>query len=293
MNGTALALVLVAAVVHAAWNLSAKRVLGGGARFVFLYYTVSAIVFVPIVAVALVLEDQRPQWTWLLAAVVTAVFHVAYGVVLQRGYAVGDMSVVYPLARGTGPLLSVLAAVLLLGERPGPIGLLGAFLVVAGVLVISTGKPEAHLVSPAHTKARRAGVGYGLLTGVTIAAYTLWDAHSVTGLSVPPVIYFGSGCLVQSLLLVPYAMRDRAGTARLWRAHRRDVLTVALLSPLAYLLVLFAMRMAPVSLVAPARELSIVFGGVAAWLMFGEPNVIRRFVGSLVVLAGITAIAVA
>jgi len=293
VNGTALALVLVAAVVHAAWNLSAKRVLGGGARFVFLYYTVSAIVFVPIVAVALVLEDQRPQWTWLLAAVVTAVFHVAYGVVLQRGYAVGDMSVVYPLARGTGPLLSVLAAVLLLGERPGPIGLLGAFLVVAGVLVISTGKPEAHLVSPAHTKARRAGVGYGLLTGVTIAAYTLWDAHSVTGLSVPPVIYFGSGCLVQSLLLVPYAMRDRAGTARLWRAHRRDVLTVALLSPLAYLLVLFAMRMAPVSLVAPARELSIVFGGVAAWLMFGEPNVIRRFVGSLVVLAGITAIAVA
>ena len=293
MNGTALALVLVAAVVHAAWNLSAKRVLGGGARFVFLYYTVSAIVFVPIVAVALVLEDQRPQWTWLLAAVVTAVFHVAYGVVLQRGYAVGDMSVVYPLARGTGPLLSVLAAVLLLGERPGPIGLLGAFLVVAGVLVISTGKPEAHLVSPAHTKARRAGVGYGLLTGVTIAAYTLWDAHSVTGLSVPPVIYFGSGCLVQSLLLVPYAMRDRAGTARLWRAHRRDVLTVALLSPLAYLLVLFAMRMAPVSLVAPARELSIVFGGVAAWLTFGEPNVIRRFVGSLVVLAGITAIAVA
>jgi drug/metabolite transporter (DMT)-like permease len=132
-----------------------------------------------------------------------------------------------------------------------------------------------------------------VLTGVTIAAYTLWDAHSVTGLAVPPVIYFGCGCLVQSLLLAPYGLRDRAKTVSLWRAHRRDVLVVALLSPLAYLLVLFAMRMAPVSLVAPARELSIVFGGVAAWLMFGEPNVVRRLTGSLVVLAGIAAIAVA
>jgi drug/metabolite transporter (DMT)-like permease len=293
VNGTALALVLVAAVVHAAWNLSAKRVLDGGARFVFLYYTVSAVVFVPIVVVSLVLEDQRPQWTWLPAAAVTAIFHVTYGIVLQRGYAVGDMSVVYPLARGTGPLLSVLAAVLLLHERPGPIGLAGACLVIAGVLVISTGKPDAHLVSVAHTKARRAGVGYGLLTGVTIAAYTLWDAHSVTTLSVPPVIYFGSGCLVQSVLLAPYAIQDRAKVASLWRNHRRDILIIGLLSPLAYLLVLFAMRMAPVSLVAPARELSIVFGGVAAWLMFGEPNVVRRLSGSLVVLAGITAIAVA
>jgi drug/metabolite transporter (DMT)-like permease len=292
VNGTALALVLVAAIVHAAWNISAKRVLGG-ARFVFLYSAVSAVIFVPIVIVSLVLEDQRPQWTGLLAAVVTAVFHVAYGIVLQRGYAAGDMSVVYPLARGTGPLLSVLAAVLLLHERPGPIGLVGAFLVIAGVLVISTGKPEAHLVSAAHTKARRAGVAYGVLTGVTIAAYTLWDAHSVTTLAVPPVIYFGSGCLMESLLLAPYALRDRAGAASLWRDHRRDVLIIGVLSPLAYLLVLFAMRMAPVSLVAPARELSIVFGGVAAWLMFGEPNVVRRLSGSLVVLAGIAAIAVA
>jgi drug/metabolite transporter (DMT)-like permease len=293
VNGTALALVLVAAIVHAGWNLSAKRVRDGGARFVFLYYTTSAVLFVPIVAVSLIVEPQRPQWSWLLAAVVTAFFHVLYGIVLQRGYAVGDMSVVYPVARGTGPLLSVLAAVLLLGERPGPIGLAGAFLVIAGVLVISTGKPEAHLTSPEHTLARRKGVGYGLLTGVTIAGYTLWDAHSVTTLAVPPVIYFGAGAVVQSVLLAPYALRDRPAVAGLWRNHRRDILVVGLFSPLAYLLVLFAMRMAPVSLVAPARELSIVFGGVAAWLMFGEPNVVRRLSGSLVVLAGIAAIAAA
>ncbi len=280
-------MVLVAAVVHAAWNLAAKRVSGGGPRFVWLYYTVSAVAMLPVVAVALVLEPERPQWTWLVAALGTAVLHVAYGTVLQRGYDVGDLSIVYPLARGTGPLLSVVVAVLVLHERPGVLGLIGAFLVVAGVLVISLGGSNHNPV------ARRAGVFYGILTGAVIAAYTLWDAHSVTSLDVPPVVYFGGGALGQSLLLAPAALRNRPAVTRLWRDHRREALIVGLASPVAYLLVLYALRIAPVSLVAPARELSIVFGGIAAWLVLGEHNAVRRLAGSVVVLAGIAAIAVA
>lgn len=286
MNGFALSFVLVAAVVHAIWNLAAKQVGDGGPRFVFLYYTVSAVVFGPVALVLLFWE--RPQWTWLFAALGTAVLHVGYGIVLQRGYAVGDLSVVYPLARGTGPLLSVLVAVLFLHEHPGWAGLVGAALVIAGVLVISSGK--AADTTPAR---RRAGVFYGVLTGATIAAYTLWDAHSVTTLGVPPVIYFGSGAIVQSLLLAPSALRHKESVAALWRDHRRQVLTIGLLSPLAYLLVLYALRLAPVSLVAPARELSIVLGGLAAWRLLGEAQAARRLVGSFVVLAGIAAIAVA
>jgi drug/metabolite transporter (DMT)-like permease len=290
VNTTALILVLVAAVVHAVWNFAAKRVTGGGARFVWLYYTVSAVVFVPLVTVSLLVDTERPQWTWLSAAAGTAVLHVAYGVVLQRGYAVGDLSLVYPLARGTGPLLSVLAAVLLLGEHPGWLGLAGALLIVTGVLVISTGGARG-----GGSGSRRAGIGYGVLTGVTIAAYTLWDAHSVTTLGVPPIVYFGSGALLQSLILMPYALKEngRAQVAGLWREHRREVVVIGLLSPFAYLLVLFALQLAPVSLVAPARELSIVLGGLAAWLVLGEANAGRRLAGSLVVLAGIAAIAAA
>ncbi|MEC3977270.1 DMT family transporter [Amycolatopsis sp. H20-H5] len=290
MNATALSLVLVAAVVHAIWNLAAKRVSGGGATFVWLYYTISAVVFVPLIVGSLLLEPDRPQWSWLIAAAGTSILHVAYGVVLQRGYAVGDLSLVYPLARGTGPLLSVLAAVLLLGERPGWIGLAGALLIVSGVLVISTGGRGGPV-----SGSRRAGVGYGVLTGFTIAAYTLWDAHSVTALGVPPVVYFGSGALLQSLLLMPYALkrRGRGEVAALWRDYRKEAFIVGLLSPFAYLLVLFALKIAPVSLVAPARELSIVLGGLAAWLMLGEANAGRRLAGSVIVLAGIAAIAVA
>jgi len=285
VNGTALALVLIAAVVHAGWNLAAKRV-DAGASFVFLYYTVSAVVCAPIAVVALVASGQRPHWTWLVAAFLTAVFHVAYGVVLQRGYRVGDLSVVYPLARGSGPLLSVFAAVVLFGERPGWLGVAGAILVVTGVLVIGLGSRSA-----ADARARRAGVRYGLLTGATIAAYTLWDDHSVNALTVPPLIYFAAGAVLQSALLAPLTLRSGSQVGTLWRAHRREIVIVGVCSPVAYVLVLYAMRMAPVSLVAPAREVSIVLGGVAAWLVLREPNPGRRLIGSVVVLAGIAAIA--
>ncbi|MEU0789945.1 DMT family transporter [Amycolatopsis sp. NPDC005961] len=287
MNTTALSLVLVAAVVHAAWNLAAKRISSGGTQFVWLYYTASAVVLLPVTVVLLVVEDDRPQWSWLVAAVVTSVLHIVYGIVLQRGYRVGDLSVVYPVARGTGPLLSVLAAVLVLGERPGRLGLLGAFLVIAGVLVISTGRRSGD------PKAVKAGILYGLLTGAVIAGYTLWDAHSVTGLGVPPVVYFGLGSVLQSVLLLPGALAGRAEVTRIWREQRREVFVVGLLSPIAYILVLFALTMAPVSLVAPARELSIVLGGLAAWLVLGESDAVRRLVGSVIVLSGIAAIAAA
>jgi drug/metabolite transporter (DMT)-like permease len=99
--------------------------------------------------------------------------------------------------------------------------------------------------------------------------------------------------LIESFLLAPYALRQKVEVTGLWRKHRMEVLIVGLLSPLAYLFVLFALRIAPVSLVAPARELSIVLGGLAAWRMLGETDAVRRLAGSLVVLAGIVAIAVA
>jgi drug/metabolite transporter (DMT)-like permease len=206
--------------------------------------------------------------------------------VLQRGYEVADLSVVYPLARGSGPLLSVFAAVVLLGERPGVWGLLGAGLVVTGVLVIGTGSGATD------RRARRAGYVYGLLTGATIAAYTLWDDHSVNALAVPPLVYFSAGALLQSMMLAPRALR-RGDVGRLWRAHRREALIVGVFSPVAYLLVLYAMRLAPVSLVAPAREVSIVLGSLAAWRVLGEADPVRRLAGSVIVLIGIAAIAAA
>ena len=284
MHPAAVVLVVAAAVAHAGWNLCAKRVPDGGAVFVWLYGSITAAVCVPLAIVTVLVLHQTPSPVWLLAMGVSGVLHLTYFVLLQRGYAVGDLSVVYPLARGSGPLLAVLAAVLLLGERPGVLALVGAGAVIAGILVIGG------LGSGRGT--RSGGALYGVATGALIAGYTLWDAHAVTTLAVPPPVLLIGSALCEFTLLSPVAMTRRSQVAGLWRAHWRMALAVAVLSPLAYLLVLFAMRLAPVSLVAPARELSIVFGSLAAWLVLGEPNPRRRLTGAVVVLAGVAAIAV-
>lgn len=285
MHVVSLTLLVGAAVLHAVWNFAAKRVGPAGAVFVWCYYTVSAVLCLPVAIADLVVTHPRLQWWWVGAAAGTAVLHVAYGLVLQRGYTVGDMSVVYPLARGTGPLLSVVAAALLFGERPGLVGILGVVAVVLGVCVISV-NPGAGSDKP-----RVASVVYGVLTGATIAGYTLWDARAVSAWAVPPILYFTAGCVLQSALLTPYALARKHQVVRLWRDHRREVLTVAVLSPLAYLFVLFAMRTTPVSVVAPVRELSIVIGSVIAWRVLGESNPVRRLIGAAVVLSGIVGIA--
>jgi drug/metabolite transporter (DMT)-like permease len=280
MHPAAVVFVVIAALAHAGWNLCAKRVPDGGAVFVWLYGSVTVAVSVPLAVVTVLVFDQTPSPIWLLAMGVSGLLHLTYFVLLQHGYAVGDLSVVYPLARGSAPLLAVLAAVLLFGERPGMLALVGAGAVVGGILVIGG------------LGSGRAGTLYGLTTGALIAGYTLWDAHAVTTLAVPPAVLMTGSALCEFVLLSPFAVTRRARVVRLWRVHWPMVIAIAVLSPLAYLLVLFAMRLAPVSLVAPARELSIVFGSLLAWLVLGEPDPRRRLTGAVVVLAGVAAIAI-
>jgi drug/metabolite transporter (DMT)-like permease len=282
---TALGLVLVAACAHAAWNLAAKRAGDGGALFVWLYYSLSALVCAPVALAWALVTLPDPQWIWLGAAALTAALHVGYGVVLQRGYATGDMSVVYPTARGTGPLLAALVAVTLLGERPGTVGLVGALLVIAGVVVIGSGGARR-----APARGRRLGLAYGLATGVFIAGYTLWDAHAVTALAIPPLVYFTIATALEGVFLLPRALADRERLPGLVRAHWREALVVGLLSPLAYLLVLYAFRLAPVALVAPARESSIVLGSLLGLVALREGGAPRKLAGAALVFAGIVAI---
>lgn len=286
MHSAALLLVVTASVLHATWNFAAKRVDHGGPVFVWCYYTLSALLLLPVAVAYLLAESVHPRWSWALAAAVSALLHVGYGVVLQRGYTVGDMSVVYPLARGTGPLLTVVVAVLALGERPGALGILGAVAVVVGIGIIGF-RPAT-----ARTGGRRAtSAVHGVLTGVVIAGYTLWDARAVTVMAVPPILYFAASSTAQSLILAPYALARRPEIGRLLRDHLRETVTVAVLSPLAYILVLVAMQTTPVSLVAPVRELSIVIGSLVAWRVLKEPDPARRLVGASVVFAGIVGIA--
>ena len=284
MTAFALALVLASAVAHATWNLFAKRA-SGGAPFLWLAFALSIPLYGPIAIAVLIVSGARLGPVEALWMFVNAALNVAYGIFLLRGYRAGDLSVVYPLARGTGPVLALGGAIVLFGERPTPLALAGAIAIVLGVLAL-TGDPR---------KLRQRGVGvaagYALLTGVTIAAYTLWDKRGVSGLLIPPVVYEWGANVFRALILTPLAVSRWEDVRTEWAANRTAVLAVASLSPLAYILVLSALAISPVSYVAPAREIGILIGVLIGARTLAEADIGRRSIAAVLMVGGVIALA--
>ena len=279
----ALALVLVSALLHASWNLLAKRVGSGGAPFVWLYGACAALLYAPLALAAVVLLRPHVGPVEFAFLVGTAMLHTGYFLLLQRGYRTGDLSLVYPLARGTGPVLATAAAVAFFEERPSLLALSGLVLVAAGVFLLAGGGVRG-------SGGARA-VAYGVATGAFIAAYTLWDKHAADALMLPPVLYLRASTAGQALLLAPVAARRWEEVRAVWCAHRKEVVGVALLSPLAYLLVLAALVFTAVSYVAPVREVGILFGVLIGSQLLVEGHLLRRLTASGTVVLGIAALA--
>lgn len=280
----AVAMVLAAAVAHAVWNLASKYKRADTLLFVWAYTCASTLLFAPL-GIALAIREPQPfDGRLIVASVLSAALHTAYSLTLQAGYDRAALGVVYPVARATGPMLTMAFAVLVLGERLTGIAVLGALLIVAGILVV--------IGNPFRIGGQRPlqGTLWGAATGATIAAYTLWDSYAVTSWRLAPVSYYVGTLLLQALILTPTALRRRGRMAAALRADAVPILVVALFSPLAYLLVLTAMQRAPVALVAPLRESSIVIGALLAYRLFGEDHLARRIAGAVIALAGIAAI---
>jgi drug/metabolite transporter (DMT)-like permease len=285
----ALSLVLASGFLHALWNLLAKRASGdaSGPAFVWLYSALSTAIFAPLAAGVVVLGGARLGAVGLAFVLGTGALHVGYFLSLQKGYQVGDLSVVYPLARGVGPLLASGVGILLLGERAGPVAVTGIFLIVLGVFLL-TWEPGA-AGGPAGK--RWPGVTFGLLTGLFVAAYTLWDKHAVSGLALSPILYYWGSLFVQTVALLPVALWRRGEIRAAWRARRTETLGVAVLSPLAYFLVLTALVFAPVSRVAPAREIGILIGTLLGGRLLAEGALEQRLLASACMVLGIIAVA--
>jgi len=284
MSLLALSLVLASALGHATWNYWLKTS-GGGLVFVWLFATAGCVLYLPLVAAFAWHAGFVPSAPQIALILISGLLHTAYYLLLDRGYRSGDFSLVYPLARATGPLLTLCVAVLFIGERPTPLGLAGVLTIVAGAFLLAGG-----------TRMRLpAGSGralcYALATGVMIAAYTLNDRQAVAVLLVPPLIFDWSQNLVRVLLLAPRVMKDRAALRANWRERRKAILIIALLCPLTYILVLAAMQLAPVSYVAAARELSILFGTLMGAHLLREADSHRRVTGAIVMVAGFVALA--
>lgn len=289
MSLTALTLVLTAALVHATWNYFLKKA-NATRPFWWLVYIITAVITVP----ALFIYDPQALSNitpigWLVIAL-SAPIHVLYGQVLQIGYKKSDYSIVYPTARGTGPLITVLCAVLILGDRPSFWGWIGIVLILASIVLLAMPHKQDKQTQDLRI---RAGIFWGFLTGCFIAGYSFCDAWAVqqeTGLT--PLSFYFPSIAVRAIVFAPFIMMHAN-----WKAESKEILTTPRLqkalavvtvgSPLAYILVLYAMTIAPLAYVAPSREVGMMIGVVLGGLLLRERLSVTRLAGVIGMTLGV------
>lgn len=285
MSMLAVGLILLSAVLHATWNLLAKRA-QGGASFTWLYDLFALVIFAPFVCLFVLLTHTGLSLQGVGFIIVSGFLELAYFLVLQRGYRAGDLSLVYPVARGTGPLLATIAAILLLHEHPTPLTLFGTVAIVSGVIIIAI-KPGRQ-----NDRSTRIAILYGILTGGCIASYTLWDKEALSlGQLAPLILYYGTICL-RVPVLTPYALKHWQEISFHWHHHKLEALGIAVLGTLAYIMVLTALTFTPVSSLAPFREISVLFGIVLGTHLLAESDTKRRLLAAGIMVTGIIALAI-
>ncbi len=294
VSHTAFLLVILAGLIHALWNIAAKKA-GGDVRFAGLTALIMAVLWAPVGLY--VGWDIVPHWgriEWLFICL-SGALHVLYFIVLLRGYRKADLTVVYPLARGSGPLLSSTIAILFFNEHLSVLGTVGIFAVVAGVFLIAGGPKLIHSLRQSTVESDRQirikrGIFYGIFTGVFIAAYTVLDGYAVKILVLSPILvdYFGN--FARIAFLMPAMLRDRQQTLLSWKKEWKYALVVGGISPVSYVLVLYAMQMAPLSHVAPAREVSMLFAAIIGGHLLDEGDRLQRVLGALCIAAGVIAL---
>jgi len=291
MSALALSIVLLAALLHAGWNLVAKRS-GGDHHFLFLVVVFIALLWSPLLWVWG--PAELPRWQardWALVGL-SGFIHVLYFLALLKGYREADLTVVYPMARGSGPLLTAFGAAIWLDEGLGVISVAGLLAVSAGIWLVAGGPGWRREGFSAQEAARlRLGLLWGALTGVTIACYTVLDGYAMRVALLSPLVYDYFANVLRLPWLAPLVWRDRHRAVQVWSTQWKAALVVAVCSPAAYMLVLLAFTLAPVSHVAPAREVSMLFAALLGGRLLAERDTGLRLAGAAAMALGVALLA--
>jgi drug/metabolite transporter (DMT)-like permease len=285
------ALVLASTVAHAYWNFLVRRS-GGGQRFVGLSKVAEVIVFAPAFALWALPGVRGRLDAWPLV-VVGALLTLANYVALARAYRAGDLSVVYPVARGGTLLFLPLLGFLAFGERPSAAGWAALACIVAGIVVLQLPALSRAAVAALGPRLRDPAVAFALAAALATAGYTVWDKRAVRTL--PAFAYFYAYTALVGLAYGAFLWRrhPRAALRAEWRAHRWPIIQVAVCNTVAYLLVLLALRTGTSSYVVALRQLSVAVGALLGWRLLGEEFGAPRRLGVALVVAGCLLVALA
>ncbi len=288
MTTLSLVLIMVAAVSHAGWNLLLKKS-ENKELFVWWFSVSGAVLLAPLGITLLLLNPIARPGHWLVLA--SIVMQIFYLILLGRAYTRGDLSLVYPIARGTGPMLVPMLAVLTLGERIEWPAILGIAFVVVGIYTVSWWGHFRQIIANPVGFARDSGVFYALLTGFTVTVYSLLDKRGVE--YVHPFLYMYLLTAGVSVGLLPYIFRNYSLSQikGAWLGTWWAIPVAGLLSYVAYASILTAFSLSRVSYIVPAREVSIVIGVLVGFVVLKEPFGRGRLMGSLMIVLGLALIA--
>lgn len=281
MSFAVFGLVLLAATLHAVWNLAAKRVAGDLAT-IWLGLCLGAVLSWP--GAALAQQWQPLTWQGVWYILTTGVIHAWYFGLLARAYAAGDISVVYPMTRGTGVAGTAVVAGLWLHERLSLPGILGILMVCVGAALIGWSQHQAPGTLRAYL--------YALLVGISIIGYSVVDKLAVQ--HVHPVLYISGMFSVAALLLAPYVLwRQRSTVVLAALPWRLDVWLIGLGSLVTYLLILFAFRLGPASYIVASREFAVVIGSGLGIVVLKERLTARKGLGIAAITLGLVLVKMA
>lgn len=284
MPWQALALTLIAALIHAAWNFIIKKVED---RQLVSWWAILLGAAVTLPFLLPKAEIARSLWPYILGS---ACAETIYYIALMHAYANADFSLTYPIARGLAPALIAVWAIAFVGERPRFAGVIGIGIILLGLLVIGVG----HRVSKGNkTPIQFRGILLALFIALLISVYSVIDATAVRSVSPLPYLMIVLGCA--GLLMTPFVLSRYGYRAAVisWRKNFLPIISIALLMPLAYVLVLQAYALAPISYVGAIREISIVLAAFAGWRWLGESFGRIRSLGAVLIFVGILAISLA
>jgi len=291
MTLTALLLVVLSAATHAYWNFLLKRS-GGTQLFVGLSKVGEVVMFAPLFLVRVVPTlAQQHGLLWL--AVVGAGFVLTNYVCLAWAYSHGDLSFVYPVARGSILLFLPALAYLTVGERVSPLGAAALALIVAGILALQLPTLEWRSLASLGQRLRSPATSFALLAAFAAACYTIWDKRAVQRVPAFAYIYAYTAITAAAYGAFIWRRYPRAEVAAQWRQHWGAILQVGFFNITSYLLVLVALRTGTSSYVIALRQLSIAVGVALGAILLREHISTPKRVGVTLIVVGCVVVGMA
>ncbi|MDM8533633.1 DMT family transporter [Clostridiaceae bacterium HSG29] len=284
MTILAMVFILISAIIHASWNYLSKKA-NGGIPFIWLFTLIASIVYLPLFILSVKYFNFTLNFNNIFFLLGSIIIHLIYFLLLFKGYKVGDLSIVYPVARGSAPMMTVIIASVLFNEKLSIIAYLGIIFIIVGIFLLTGGlnifKDRNNLLA----------ISYGLLVGIAITSYTLLDKAIVSIVFIFPLILDYFNTIGRLILLSPIVFKSFDKVKYEWKNHKKEAFLVAIFNSLGYIIVLLVLRFAPVSYVAPVREISILFGTLIGVKVLNEHFGLNRIIYALLITIGVVVIA--